>query len=299
MIVYFVHQGKINRKKANINPEFMERILKDAYNEGVREVGYFTSGEPFLNNNLAKYIKLAKDIGFRYVYLTSNGSIANIDRVKECIEAGLNSLRFSINAHNRELYKFIHGKDDFDTVIKNLKDVSEYKNNNNFDFKLYTSTILTSYTNESKEELQKLLRKYVDDMVFMNVRNGGGMISGTIDRLYVDNDRSKQFQCVAPFNAINITCEGYLNVCCTDRDNYLAIADLNTMTLREAWESEIFVEFRKKFINRNVKGTLCENCLNDTCNKVYPLNEELNTMIDFIDLDNDYKELENRLKSIQ
>lgn len=158
---------------------------------------------------------------------------------------------------------------------------------------------MTNYTKESKEELQKLLGEYVDDMVFMNVRNSGGMISRTLDKLYVDSDSSKQFQCVAAFNAINVTCEGYLNVCCADRDNYLAIADLNKMTLREAWESETFIEFRKKFLNGNVTGTLCENCLNDTCNEVYPLNEELNTTVDFQDLSNDYKELEKRLKTIQ
>lgn len=37
----FCHSRKLKRKKICINEDFMVRILNDAYNEGVREVGFF------------------------------------------------------------------------------------------------------------------------------------------------------------------------------------------------------------------------------------------------------------------
>ena len=47
-----------------------------AYELGTREVGMYATGEPFIVPELASYIKLAKDIGYTYVYLTSNGALA-------------------------------------------------------------------------------------------------------------------------------------------------------------------------------------------------------------------------------
>lgn len=222
---------------------------------------------------------MAKDIGFRYVYITSNGAIADIEKVKPCIDAGLNSLRFSINGHNREMYQFIHGKDDFDVVIKNLKDISKYKEDNEIkDFNLYTSTILTKYTLDKKEELQQMLSEYVTDMVFMYVSDtSGGTISNTISDCYVDD--SEKFTCIQPFNVININVEGYLTACCDDRNNYLVMADLNKMSLREAWESPTYVEFRKRFMAKDIKGLLCENCIHKTTNPIKPWNDEFS--VDF------------------
>ena len=82
------------------------------------QVGFYATGEPFILPDLADYIRNAKDIGYTYVYLTSNGALATPERVREVIDAGLDSIKFSINAPQKKLYKFIHGKDDFDTVLE-------------------------------------------------------------------------------------------------------------------------------------------------------------------------------------
>lgn len=42
------------------------------------------------------------------------------------------------------------------------------------------------------------------------------------------------------------TCEGYLTLCCVDYQNYLAVADLNTESLNEAWNNAYARELRRK-----------------------------------------------------
>lgn len=102
------------------------------------------AGEPFLNKNLAEYIEISKNIGFEYVYIITNGALANLERVEPCIKAGVDNIKFSINGYDRDTYTYtyVHGKDDFEDVIKNLKNIYVYRETNNLDFKIYVSTIL-------------------------------------------------------------------------------------------------------------------------------------------------------------
>ena len=81
----------------------------------MRDVGFYVNGDPLLDKRLAMFIKYAKEIGYTYIYITTNGILANLDRVKKLYEAGLNSIKYSINASNREDYfdnYIIHYKTD-------------------------------------------------------------------------------------------------------------------------------------------------------------------------------------------
>ena len=48
-------------------------------------------------------------------------------RIAQAIENGLDSIKFSIHGGTPETYEKIHGKNDLDRVIKNLKYVDEYR----------------------------------------------------------------------------------------------------------------------------------------------------------------------------
>ena len=39
-----------------------------------------------------------------------------------------------------------------------------------------------------------------------------------------------------------LPCEGYLTACCVDYQNYLTIADLNLVSIGDAWKSKAFRE---------------------------------------------------------
>ena len=106
--IFCAHQ-KMRRKAGKIDTLFLYDILRQAYELGTREVGFYATGEPFLVPELPDYVRKAKETGYEYVYLTSNGALATPEKIRAVIDAGLDSIKFSINAPNRELYKFIHG----------------------------------------------------------------------------------------------------------------------------------------------------------------------------------------------
>ena len=82
----FCFNKNMVREKGFIDSKLVDKVLNEAYELGMREVGFYTTGEPLLNKNLEDYIYKAKTIGYQYVYITTNGVLADINRVKNLIE---------------------------------------------------------------------------------------------------------------------------------------------------------------------------------------------------------------------
>lgn len=292
----FCSNRKMTRKKGFIDNEFLTKILNEAYQNGVREVGYYSTGEPFLNPSLSNHIKIAKDVGFEYIYLTTNGALAEIDKVECCIANGLNSIKFSINGYDRKSYKLIHGVDDFNCVINNIREVYNFKKKNNLDFNLFSSTILTKVTSDHKSDFKILLNDLVDEQIFIPVRNQGGLISDIFSSLTVASNVMEVSNCIFPFSTINITYEGYLTACCSDFNNYLVVADLNKTSLLDAWNCVKMKNLRQKIIERNLTGTMCHNCYNNSTGEFFPIDDDFYYQFDFNKIFNDNEFQQRKLE---
>lgn len=255
----FCPSSRMTRKKVEIDEYLFNKILVEAYELGVRQLGFHITGEPFVCKNLAKYIKKAKDMGFTYAYVTSNGSLATPKRLEEVFEAGLDSIKFSINAGTRDTYKQIHGNDHFETVRDNLRFCHEYRKQHNRKFNIFISCIVTKYIMSETDALKKAFAEFADEIVFYKARNFGGTMPENAGLL--ENGLTKLDRCISPFNALYITCEGFLSPCCVDAENNLVVGDLNKESLKEAWYGERMTELRQKLMNNDVNDIQCGLCL--------------------------------------
>lgn len=240
------------------------------------------NGEPFVTKELPDYIKQAKKIGYQYVYITTNGSLVTEEKIKACAEAGIDSIKFSINAGSRETYKIVHQKDDYNKVIQNLKDTYRFRQEQGYSFKILSSFVVTKYTVQEIKEHYKNIKPYVDELVFFNVESFAGQMEDEVTALRAEIEGNlpkhkiaNQAPCKALWNSINVTCEGFLTLCCSEAFNYLAAEDLNQMGLKEAWYSERMIAIRKRHIENKLEETQCGKCLGSWAGKVNPLNQEL------------------------
>ncbi len=288
----FCANSKMIRSRKNIDDKFIYKVLNEAYELGVREVGFYTTGESMLNENLYDYIKYAKTIGYNYVYLTTNGILLDENSMIKLVKNGIDSIKISINAINKEDYKLIHGVDCFNLVINNLKYLFNFREKNKLPFKIYVSYIATKYTDYKINVIRDFFIKYCDDVAIINVRNQSGMMPEINDLLLCEEDATKVqgrrlVPCHYVFDTINITSEGYITACCTDFENYLAYADLNKVSIKEAWTNELITLLRKKHLENKLEGTLCANCIYDS--KICPsaLSKE------YVEIDNFEKVLYN------
>ena len=274
--LFCAHQ-KMRRKVGKMAPEMVESVLRQAYELGTREVGLYATGEPFIVPELPQYIKLAKDIGYTYVYLTSNGALATPERIRAVVDAGVDSVKFSINAPERELYQFIHGHDDFDKVFEHLVYLNRYRKESGKNFKIYITGILTRYTEHTREEYFKVFDGLADQIVFKDVYNQGGYMPEIDHLLKCTYDTEQTRRCNLPFDAICVTWEGYLSVENADFENMLIVADLNNVSLKEGWYGEKMKEVRRMFLDDCLEGTLCHGCVHHCQAPAEPLMPEYAT----------------------
>jgi len=292
----FCANNKSTRKRGFINSELAKKVLKDAYSLGTREVGFYTTGEPLLNLNLSEYIRYAKDLGYTYTYITTNGVLMNDEKIKELVSSGIDSIKFSINAINKEDYKMIHGRDLFGEVISNLKKLYNYRESNNLYFKIYVSYIMTKYTSYETKAIKDFFGNYSDGVVVNNVRNQSGLCPFISRELICEDEKDlvtgkRNIPCHYVFDTVNVSYEGYLSACCTDFQNYLVYADLNKESLSDAWHNIYITNLRNMHLKKEIDNTLCHNCIYSDTFIPQPILDDKAWFFDY-NIFNDTKKLE-------
>ena len=273
----FCNYQTMKRPKRLCDKQFTMDIMKQAYDLGTREVGFYLIGEPFVNPDIVEFISYAHEVGFEYIYLTTNGALATIDKMISLIDAGLNSIKFSVNAATPETYKLVHGKDDYLTVLKNAEDLRKYITDNNINLNVFLSFVKTLLTEHTMDKIETDFGKLVDKIYYYDCVNQGGAFCDLVEKGIVREGELKTLPspCIMVFNRFHITCEGYLDACCADSDGMLAAADLHEMSLYDAWYCEEMRDIRRRFLENDLKGTICYSCVTGEPAESKPLNEKL------------------------
>lgn len=250
---------------------FYDKLLDDLKQAGVEEIGLFYLGESFLYKQLPEAIKLAKDKGFPYVFLTTNGRLATADRVSKCMYAGLDSLKFSFNFADAEQFKDMTQVDAFDKVVKNIHSAravrDEVEANTGHRCGLYASSIL--YDGDQREKMQQAIdtiKDAVDEYYFLPLYSQAGLTGGKRDTKPLAGNPGRvgalrePIPCWSLFTEARVTFDGHLSACCFDHDGRFRMGNLNEISFMEAWQSHNFQKLRMAHMSQDVRNTACEKC---------------------------------------
>ena len=269
----FCYNKKIQAEEKSwvtMSKSFLSSLLCQAYNLGVREVGFYTVGEPFMSPLLEDAVIRATDIGYEYIYLTTNGVLAKPDRTEKLFRSGLHSIKFSVNAGRRETYKLIHGKDNFDIVLDNIASTNVIRNTINPNIGIFASFIECSLNLGEAAMLEGILKEHIDKLYVFSAENISGLMYDELKSGIVAESSVKR--CDMLFNRLHVTPEGYLSACCADFANMMIVADLNSITIEDAWYNEKFSNLRRQHLEGNLPDNImCYNCINNTNKAVIPI----------------------------
>jgi len=254
--------------------DLFKRITQEMRDAGVDEIGCFYLGESMMNPVLLiDAIEWCKSIGFPYVFLTTNGSLAEKWVLREIMRVGLDSLKFSINACDDEQFEEIIGvkAKNYHKALKAVKEAREIRDQG-YKCKISASSIL--YEGEQKARMEALLEKYiypyVDQHYWLPLYSMGAFAAqreaelgyrptagnqGRIDAL------REPLPCWSVFTEGHVRADGGLSACCFDAGGDWVMGDLKTTSFMEAWNSDKFQKLREAHLNKNVTGTICENCV--------------------------------------
>jgi hypothetical protein len=263
------------REKRDISWGFYSRIVRELRHLGVEELGVFYLGESFLVPWLPEAIRYAKvECGYPYVFLTTNGRMASPARVRACMEAGLDSLKFSFNFADAAQFHEVTGVrgSAFKTITANMAAArrarDEVAAETGHRCGLYASSIL--YDGDQQVRMEQAVAEilpHVDEHYWLPLYGQAGLTSGAKGTTPTAGNQGrvgalrKPLPCWSLFTEGHITFDGRLSACCFDHDGRFDMGDLNAASFMEAWHSEPFRLLRRANLAENVAGTVCEKCL--------------------------------------
>lgn len=262
--------------KQDMDFGLFKRITKEMREAGVEEVGCFFLGESMMAPKLlvACIEHLKFEIGMPYVFLTSNASLAKPRWVEQLMKAGLDSLKWSVNACDAEQFKAVMAVDPrlYEIALKNIRAAWELREAKHYSTGLYASSI--KYDGEQQEKMEELLAEhvipYVDEHYWLPLYSMGAFATQREEELGYRPTAGNQgrlgalrdpLPCWSAFSEGHVTADGKLSACCFDANKSWTMGDLTKQSFMEAWNSPAFQALRAAHLNKDVRDTPCERCV--------------------------------------
>ncbi|MBX3664549.1 MAG: radical SAM protein [Burkholderiales bacterium] len=262
--------------KWDMDFRLFQRITREMREAGVEEIGVFYLGESFMNPRLlVDCIAWTKqELRFPYVFLTSNASMAFPEAVEACMQAGLDSLKWSVNAADEAQFERIMGVSGklFHCALDNVRAAHAVRAAGGHKTGLYASSI--RYDGEQQLRMETLLRErvlpWVDSHYWLPLYSMGAFATQREEQLGYRPTAGNQgridalrepLPCWSAFTEGHVTAEGRLSACCFDATANWTMGDLNKVPFMDAWNSDNFTRLRAAHLKKDVRGTVCEHCI--------------------------------------
>jgi MoaA/NifB/PqqE/SkfB family radical SAM enzyme len=263
------------RAKSEMDRALFRRLVREFRDLGVEELGLFYLGESFTCEWLPEAVRYAKrECGFPYVFLTTNGRLTGPERVRACMEAGLDSLKFSFNFADAEQFHEVTRvrASDFRRVLSNIRAArrvrDEVEAGTEHRCGLYASSI--RYDDEQLARMEQAVEEIlpcVDEHYWLPLYGQAGLTSGAHGTVPTAGNQGrigalrKPLPCWSLFTEGHVTYDGRLSACCFDHDGRFDMGDLTRQPFVEAWHSAPFQALRRANLAEDVCGTVCEKCI--------------------------------------
>ena len=277
-----------HQPKEDMSLSFFKAITQDMRNAGVEEIGVFYLGESFMNPELlvsaVKWCK--KDLGFPWVFLTSNATRARPEWVSAVMGAGLDSLKWSTNFRSARNFHEVTGASAglWGNAIDNIQRAFEIRNQGGFMTTLSASSIIfydETQLKKTKAFLGRYVYPFVDKHYWLPTYQMGmaserikGQLGytpgiGNVGRL---DDKTLQplrpaIPCWAVFTEGHVRVDGGLSACCFGSDSTFDMGKLDGKNFMRQWNSKGFQALREAHIRAiqegpvALTGTPCDICI--------------------------------------
>lgn len=238
---------------------------------GVSQLGLFYIGESFLHPRLVDAVRYAKQtLGFPYVFLTTNGSLADRARVAALLDAGLDSLKFALNfPSGAALARAADTRaEHFDAVVRNVleacaaRDAAARRTGR----RCTVSASSLRYDEEQEARMRVLLdalRPHLDEHYWLPPC--GRTATWRCDGASAEHARSeivrKPLPCWPLFTEAHVTVDGRLSACSLDHSPRFDMGSVADRPFIEAWHCTAFQRLRAAHLAGDVQDTCCADCI--------------------------------------
>ncbi len=249
------YHRKMRRGVGFMSRELFTKVIKEAKELNIQNVGLYSTGEAFLHPQVFDFIKIAKNNGIEYVYITTNGQALNEEKIGKIIESGLDSIKFSIDAASKGIYEKTRTGGNWERLMDGIRLLRKARDEVNSDLRIFGSFVVTKDNYKDLLMCQSVFSGLIDEGIFAPLDDQGGQqldeINSMFPRSFMENfdkiflPKEKWHPCNLLWNRFIVTYDGKLTICCSDYEAELIYGDLNGHGLKECWNNEKMKEFRK------------------------------------------------------
>ena len=245
------------RKAGKMDVELYEKLIKEAYGLGARALYPYHMGESLIIKDFCKYIKIAGDIGYTTIMLTTTGGLIKQYDPEELATCGLTIINFSIDSTNQESYKKIRTNMKLTEVEESIKKIIEAKKKLNPSMEV--SVKFMDYPGINDGEWPVFENKWdgIADRIYHTTIHDWGERSD----LKADPKLPPEEYCRFLRQKLIFGWDGTAMFCCMDYDNQLPIGKYPEQSLKEIMNSPVLFEARK--MHRDAKlyeHQMCSQC---------------------------------------
>ncbi|KMT22634.1 radical SAM/SPASM domain-containing protein [Clostridium cylindrosporum] len=258
------------KEKYNFQPETMsletyKRIIEQVkeFPNKLKMLSLTGHGEPLINKNLPEMIKIAKEANIaERVEIITNASLLTEEIAKDLIDAGLDTIRISLQGVSSDKYKQVCDYNlDFEEFISNIKYFYENKKQCNVYVKIMDIAL-------EKEEEKRFYNLFSDISDRMYIEQCRPVYDGVkySDKALIVADRygrvhEKREVCPLPFFMLGIFPNGDVEPCDTIYKPVI-LGNVQQDTLLSMWNGEKLKDFqtlqlKKKRCNNNRCSVCC------------------------------------------
>lgn len=147
-------------------------------------------GEMTIRTDFVELVRFGSDLGFSTVMIATNGRMLSYDKlVKEALEAGLNSIVFSIHGHNAEIHDSLtRSPGSFDQLMKGMENVKKISREMGLRVSMGTNSCIVKQNYVNLPELGELIRSFDienSEFIFVDCNEGGALndFDGLVPRI--------------------------------------------------------------------------------------------------------------------
>lgn len=215
-------------------------------------------GEPLIHPDVVRQVRYTKEKGIIEVMFNTNAVTLTEKLSRKLLDAGLDSIFFSVDSPYPEKYNEIRVGADFYQVVRNIKKFIELKNK--LGYKHVQTRVSMVMMENTRQELEDYKKFGLEELGVDAV--GYGELSeyplrGDKYPKYFNPD----FVCAQLFQRMFIMWNGVVTPCCVDNDREMVMGNARKEKLKDIWRNEKY----KKLRNTHIKGRyyeipLCRKC---------------------------------------
>ena len=236
---------------------------------------FYMLGEPLLNPDLIRMIKLANDAGIaERTELTTNATALTADKSRGLIDSGLTYLRVSIYASTQERSEFVtQSRLPVARIHANVRTFREIRDASGAERPHLYVKMIDSGVEEENAAFLAQYEPLADECVLEKPMNWNGYENrDVLDSVYVDQAQREKVVsrnlfpfpkkiCPFPFYTMVLNANGDVTACCVDWNKNTRVGNVRETPLSEIWHGENFRELRRLHIeNRRHENASCRNC---------------------------------------